>query len=30
MLMFKIGQEILNNPDELRNIMGDLEKRYGS
>ena len=29
MLLFNIGKEILNNPEELRNIIKDLEKRYG-
>lgn len=30
MLLFNIGKEILNNPEELRNIINDLEKRYGN
>lgn len=29
LLLLKIGTEILNNPEEIRNIMGDLENRYG-
>lgn len=28
MLLVKIATEVLNNPEELRNIIGDLEKRY--
>lgn len=28
LLLIKIATEVLNNPQELRNIIGDLEKRY--
>ena len=28
-VLFSAAKEILNNPDEIRKIMGDLEKRYG-
>ena len=30
MLLLNIGKEIFNNPEELRNIIKDLEKRYGN
>jgi len=29
-VLLSVAKEILNNPDEIHKIMGDLEKRYGS
>jgi len=28
-VLFSAAKEIINNPDEIRKIMDDLEKRYG-